>query len=82
MILQVTEKTAQYACYIFEPVDSDGWSVVHEDGGMVVHRRELEEDGVVVDPLKAEYHARVCVSVGDCAFCVVCISMCVWIYLW
>lgn len=26
-----------------------------------VHRRELEEDGVVVDPLKAKYTMKVCV---------------------
>ncbi|XP_064390808.1 ceramide transfer protein-like [Halichondria panicea] len=54
----VNDRTSQYACYIFEPVDSDVWSLVHQDGDMTVHRRELEEDGVVVDPLKAHYHAK------------------------
>lgn len=59
MCSQVNDRTSQYACYIFEPVDSDVWSLVHQDGDMTVHRRELEEDGVVVDPLKAHYHAKV-----------------------
>lgn len=54
----VNDKTNQYARYIFEPVDSEVWSLVHEDGDMMVHRRELEEDGVVVDPLKAVYNAQ------------------------
>ncbi len=53
------ERSSQYARYIFEPVDTDVWSLVHQDGDMTVHRRELEEDGVVVDPLKADYHAQV-----------------------
>lgn len=55
----MNDKTSQYAQYIFEPVDSDVWSVVHEEGDMTVHRREVEEDGVVVDPLKAIYNAQV-----------------------
>ena len=51
----INEKTSQYARYIFEPVDSTLWSVVHEDGEMKVYRREMEEDGVVIDPLRATY---------------------------
>lgn len=51
----IDEKTSQYARYIFEPLDSTLWSVVHEDGEMKVYRRELEEDGVVIDPLRATY---------------------------
>ena len=43
------------------------WSVVHEEGEMKVYRRELEEDGVVIDPLRANYTVNVsvctCVSV-------------------
>ncbi len=70
----MAEKTGQYARYIFEPVTSDVWSVVHEDGDMTVHRRELEEDGVVVDPLKAEYCARVRVFLG-CAAVVQCVCL-------
>ena len=51
----IDEKTSQYARYIFEPLDSTMWSVVHEDGEMKVYRREMEEDGVVIDPLRATY---------------------------
>ena len=35
------------------------WSVVHEEGEMKVYRRELEEDGVVIDPLRANYTVSV-----------------------
>lgn len=54
---RIDEKVKEYAKYIFEPVDSStgAWVLVHEDGDMKVHRREVEEDGVVVDPLKAQY---------------------------
>ena len=55
----VNEKTSQYARYIFEPVDSNMWSVVHEEGEMKVYRREMEEDGVVIDPLRANYTVNV-----------------------
>ena len=33
--------------------------MVHEDGDMKVYRRELEENGVVVDPLRAQYTVKV-----------------------
>ena len=65
----INEKTSQYARYIFEPVDSNVWSVVHEEGDMKVYRRELEEDGVVIDPLRANYTVNVsgvCVCVRVC----------------
>ena len=35
------------------------WSVVHEEGEMKVYRREMEEDGVVIDPLRANYTVNV-----------------------
>ena len=57
-VAQVSEKISQYARYVFEEVDNC-WSVVHEDGEMKVYRRELEEGGVVVDPLKSFYTAGV-----------------------
>lgn len=58
----IDEKTSEYARYIFEPVDSTLWSIVHEDGEMKVYRREMEEDGVVIDPLRATYTANVCTT--------------------
>ena len=54
----VGEKVSQYARYLFEAVGTN-WSVVYEDGDMKVYRRELEEGGVVVDPLKSFYTAIV-----------------------
>ena len=31
---------------------ADGWDLIHQEGEMKVYRREVEEDGIVVDPLK------------------------------
>ena len=55
------EKISQYARYLFEEVDNN-WSVVHEDGDMKVYRREVEDGGVVVDPLKSFCTATVSLS--------------------
>ena len=55
---QVGEQVSQYARYLFEMVDTN-WNMVYEDGEMKVYRRELEEGGVVVDPLKSFYTASV-----------------------
>jgi collagen type IV alpha-3-binding protein len=52
----MSEKISQYARYLFEEVDNN-WSVVYEDGEMKVYRREMEDGGVVVDPLKSFYTA-------------------------
>jgi collagen type IV alpha-3-binding protein len=30
----------------------DGWDLIHQEGEMKVYRREVEENGIVVDPLK------------------------------
>ncbi|CAF4744840.1 unnamed protein product [Rotaria socialis] len=37
--------------YVREDV-SNGWDLIHQDGEMKVYRREVEENGIVVDPLK------------------------------
>ena len=42
------------------------WNMVYEDGDMKVYRRELEEGGVVVDPLKS-YHVA-SVSHNPCVY--------------
>ena len=57
----MSEKISQYARYLFEEVDNN-WTVVHEDGEMKVYRREMEDGGVVVDPLKSYYNATVSLS--------------------
>lgn len=41
-------------------VDGDSvWEVIHDEGDMKVLRREMEEDGMIVDPLKAVYTVKV-----------------------
>ncbi|CAF1144160.1 unnamed protein product [Adineta steineri] len=37
--------------YVHEDV-SHGWDLIHQEGEMKVYRREVEENGIVVDPLK------------------------------
>ena len=61
LVGQMSEKISQYARYLFEEVDNN-WTVVHEDGEMKVYRREMEDGGVVVDPLKSYYNATVSLS--------------------
>ncbi|CAF1108615.1 unnamed protein product [Adineta ricciae] len=37
--------------YVRESV-SHGWDLIHQEGEMKVYRREVEENGIVIDPLK------------------------------
>ncbi|CAF1644645.1 unnamed protein product, partial [Adineta ricciae] len=37
--------------YKYEDV-SDGWDLIHQEGEMKVYRREVEENGLVLDPMK------------------------------
>ena len=56
---QVREKVTNYSRYAFEKVeDSSLWSLVHDDGDMKVYRRELEENSIVLDPMRATYIAK------------------------
>lgn len=63
VVLQMSEKISQYARYLFEEVDNN-WSLVHEDGEMKVYRREMEDGGVVVDPLKSYCTATVSLNLS------------------
>ena len=55
----VREKVSNYSRYAFEKVeDSTIWSLVHDDGDMKVYRRELEENSIVLDPMRATYIAK------------------------
>lgn len=38
---------------------SDGWDLIHQEGEMKVYRREVEENGIVVDPLKIFHTIKV-----------------------
>ncbi|CAF1291311.1 unnamed protein product [Adineta steineri] len=37
--------------YVHEDVNH-GWDLIHQDGEMKVYRREVEENGIVIDPMK------------------------------
>jgi hypothetical protein len=37
----------------------DGWDLIHQEGEMKVYRREVEENGIVVDPLKIFHSIKV-----------------------
>ncbi|CAF3787568.1 unnamed protein product [Rotaria magnacalcarata] len=41
----------EHLTYVREEI-SDGWDLIHQEGEMKVYRREVEENGIVVDPLK------------------------------
>lgn len=45
-------------------VGEGGWFVFAEDGEMRMYKREVEEGGVVVDPLKAVHTVKVWVSLA------------------
>jgi hypothetical protein len=44
--------------YVSQDV-SDGWDLIHQEGEMKVYRREVEENGIVVDPLKIFHTIKV-----------------------
>jgi collagen type IV alpha-3-binding protein len=39
--------------------DVNGWDLIHQEGEMKVYRREVEENGIVVDPLKCFHTIKV-----------------------
>ena len=39
--------------------DVIGWDLIHQEGEMKVYRREVEENGIVVDPLKCFHTIKV-----------------------
>lgn len=42
-----------------DDLDSNVWELLCSDGEMKVYRRELEENGIVLDPLKAVHIVKV-----------------------
>lgn len=44
--------------YAQQGVEGGVWQLFAEEGEMKMYRRELEEDGLVVDPLKAVHQVR------------------------
>ena len=55
----VKEKVSEFSRYAFENVENNNlWSLIHEDGEMRVYRRELEENSIVMDPMRATFLAK------------------------
>lgn len=44
---------------LLDDLDSNVWELICSDGEMKVYRRELEENGIVLDPLKATHTVKV-----------------------
>ena len=38
---------------------SNEWDLIHQEGEMKVYRREVEENGIVIDPLKIFHTIKV-----------------------
>ena len=61
MILQINKIVNNHIHQLYEKTDSgkDVWECIAEDGELKVYKRELEQDGVVMDPLKAVHTVTV-----------------------
>ncbi|XP_073696096.1 ceramide transfer protein [Garra rufa] len=56
---QVEEMVQSHMTYSLQDVGGDAnWQLVVEEGDMKVYRREVEENGIVLDPLKATHAVR------------------------
>uniref|UniRef100_A0A672MHH7 Ceramide transfer protein n=1 Tax=Sinocyclocheilus grahami TaxID=75366 RepID=A0A672MHH7_SINGR len=74
-IFPVEEMVQSHMNYSLQDVGGDAnWQLVVEEGDMKVYRREVEENGIVLDPLKATHAVRrvtgheVCHYFWDTAF--------------
>uniref|UniRef100_A0A8C9SL61 Ceramide transfer protein n=1 Tax=Scleropages formosus TaxID=113540 RepID=A0A8C9SL61_SCLFO len=58
-VLQVEEMVQYHMSYSLQDVGGDAnWQLVVEEGEMKVYRREVEENGIVLDPLKATHAVK------------------------
>ncbi|XP_067935028.1 ceramide transfer protein-like isoform X2 [Watersipora subatra] len=55
---EVNSVIAEHIKYADSTLDSSVWEAIHDEGEMKVYRREMEEDGMIVDPLKAVHHVQ------------------------
>uniref|UniRef100_A0A3P9IPG3 Ceramide transfer protein n=1 Tax=Oryzias latipes TaxID=8090 RepID=A0A3P9IPG3_ORYLA len=56
---QVEEMVQNHMTYSLQDVGGDAnWQLVIEEGDMKVYRREVEENGIVLDPLKATHNVK------------------------
>uniref|UniRef100_A0A671U8N2 Ceramide transfer protein n=1 Tax=Sparus aurata TaxID=8175 RepID=A0A671U8N2_SPAAU len=59
LVLQVEEMVQNHMTYSLQDVGGDAnWQLVVEEGEMKVYRREVEENGIVLDPLKATHSVK------------------------
>uniref|UniRef100_I3KE75 Ceramide transfer protein n=1 Tax=Oreochromis niloticus TaxID=8128 RepID=I3KE75_ORENI len=58
-LLAVEEMVQSHMTYSLQDVGGDAnWQLVIEEGEMKVYRREVEENGIVLDPLKATHSVK------------------------
>lgn len=57
---EINQITAEHLKFLEDKNDEgeDNWIMLHEEGEMKVYKRELEEDGLVLDPLKAVHTVK------------------------
>ncbi|CAE1292316.1 COL4A3BP [Acanthosepion pharaonis] len=57
---EINQITAEHLKFLEDKNDDgeDNWIMLHEEGEMKVYKRELEEDGLVLDPLKAVHTVK------------------------
>lgn len=55
---EVEELTMQQLKYALAGVENNIWTLFAEDGEMKMYKREVEIDGLPVDPLKAVHHVK------------------------
>ncbi|XP_029649707.1 ceramide transfer protein isoform X3 [Octopus sinensis] len=58
---EINQITGEHLNYLEEKNaagEEDNWILIHEEGEMKVLKRELEEDGLVIDPLKAVHTVK------------------------
>ena len=60
-LLQINQLVENHLTRMDEKTEGgeDTWQVIAEEGDLKVYKRELEVDGVVIDPLKASYVVKV-----------------------
>jgi hypothetical protein len=56
-IERITQEHLKYD--LIDDLNSNVWELMCSDGEMKVYRRELEENGIVLDPLKATHTVKV-----------------------
>jgi collagen type IV alpha-3-binding protein len=59
LFFKINSVIDEHIKYSGNSIDSSVWEAIHDEGEMRVYRREMEEDGMIVDPLKAVHSVQV-----------------------